>query len=60
MMYIAKEVSVAKSRVRLLCWKKSTIRKQLSFLYIKHNIHILGRDNVGGGTGQHKTDSQVL
>ena len=22
-------------------------------------IHILGRDNVGGGTGQHKTDSQV-
>ena len=29
---VAKEFSVAKSTVRLLCCKKSTIRKQLSLL----------------------------
>ena len=29
---VAKEFSVAKSTVRLLCFKKSTIRKQLSLL----------------------------
>ena len=56
--------SVPSARYSPVCnvlrqWKTSLIPIYIVYrLY--DNVHILGRDNVVGGTCLHKTDSQLL